>query len=129
VDSDLSGEIFTSPTTPADCSGGVGSSNDMIDQVTSLLQASNVNGANNNNGTNLLLSLNDSNSNSPDASGLLMKINGKEIGDERGGSFIEGRSGRLLSRSSTLTPGANFDSVMNVNDGQIHRQATICTSG
>ena len=122
MDSDLSGEIYASPTTPADSSGGVVSSRDMIDQVSSLLHAGNVNG------TNLLLSLNESSSNSPDASGLLLQIDGKGVDDERSGSFIDGRGGRLLSRSSTLTPGMNFESV-SVNGGQMHRQATICTSG
>jgi hypothetical protein len=116
LESDLSGEIYASPTTPAD---GIGVGSDMIDQVSSLLQAGNANL----NGASLMLSLNESSSNSPDASGLLLQIDGKEVGEERrqGG-------GRLLSRSSTLTPGGNFESV-NGGGGQMHRQATICTSG
>jgi len=117
LESDLSGEIYASPTTPADGIGVGGV--DMIDQVSSLLQAGNGNL----NGASLMLSLNESSSNSPDASGLLLQIDGKGVGDER-----RQEGGRLLSRSSTLTPGGNFESV-NGGGGQMHRQATICTSG
>jgi hypothetical protein len=75
-DSDLSGEFYASPNTPAD-GGGVGG--DMIDQVSSLLRVGNANL----NGASLMLSLNESSSNSPDASVLLFQIDGKGVGEEK----------------------------------------------
>lgn len=139
---ELSGEIYASPTTAnAEYSNANKTSSDMI-QVSNILQASSS--------SSLLMAsvlhenmsqvLENSNSNSPDASGLLVidsAATGKNV-DERSASFIDNRFSASngskdkvpLSRSSTLTPGMTFEGVANTGaaafgHAAMTRQATI----
>lgn len=140
---ELSGEIYASPTTAnAEYSNANKTSSDMI-QVSNILQASSS--------SSLLMTsvihenmsqvLENSNSNSPDASGLLVidSAAGKNV-DERSASFIDNRFAAsngnkekvALSRSSTLTPGMTFEGVTNTGaaggsggHAVMTRQATI----
>lgn len=118
---DFSGEIYTSPTTNTEYSNSNRINSDMI-QVSNILQASssssllmpsvpNVETTNSLNSTvNMSQIMENSNSNSPDASALtsgLLSIDSNSKNDERSASFIDNRFNgkeRQLSRSSTLTP-------------------------
>ena len=138
---ELSGEIYASPTA-ANAEYSNANKTDMI-QVSNILQASSS--------SSLLMTsvlhenmsqvLENSNSNSPDASGLLVidSAAGKNV-DERSASFIDNRFSAsncnknkvALSRSSTLTPGMTFEGLANTGVGSdsvghavMTRQATI----